>query len=311
MIPPGIRPARLGLVQGEPTPKTEDRCADGRTRHARALADRTDSSGRQEIALSSESWSVFPSKTSINFFATRSKARPRGMNGVMAFDDATTMCDVTRVVIADDHPLVRGALRAAVVSAIPGVEVREAHDLPSLGSALALDHAVDLVLLDLAMPGVSGFSGLLYLRSQYPEVPVVIVSATEDRAVMRRCIEVGAAGFIPKTTEIDHMRDAIRHVLAGEIWTPPDLDLVLPPDPNVADMMRRLASLTPQQLRVLMMLSQGRLNKQIAFELKVSEATVKAHVSAILQKLGVDSRTQAVIAVSRIEQGGFSREGHE
>jgi DNA-binding NarL/FixJ family response regulator len=107
------------------------------------------------------------------------------------------------------------------------------------------------------------------------------------------------------------MRDAIRHVLAGEIWTPPDLDLVLPPDPNVADMMRRLASLTPQQLRVLMMLSQGRLNKQIAFELKVSEATVKAHVSAILQKLGVDSRTQAVIAVSRIEQGGFSREGHE
>jgi DNA-binding NarL/FixJ family response regulator len=226
-------------------------------------------------------------------------------------DEATNMCDVTRVVIADDHPLVRGALRAAVVSAIPGVEVREAHDLPSLGSALAFDHAVDLVLLDLAMPGVSGFSGLLYLRSQYPEVPVVVVSATEDRAVMRRCIEVGAAGFIPKTTEIDRMRDAIRHVLAGEIWTPPDLDLVLPADPGVADMMRRLASLTPQQLRVLMMLSQGRLNKQIAFDLKVSEATVKAHVSAILQKLGVDSRTQAVIAVSKIEQGGFSRNGHE
>ena len=120
---------------------------------------------------------------------------------------------------------------------------------------------------------------------------------------MRRCIEVGAAGFIPKTTEIDEMRDAIRRVLAGDIWTPSDLDLVLPADASVADMMRRLASLTPQQLRVLMMLSQGRLNKQIAFELKVSEATVKAHVSAILQKLGVDSRTQAVIAVSQDRAG--------
>ena len=157
------------------------------------------------------------------------------------------------------------------------------------------------------MPGVSGFSGLLYLRSQYPEIPVVVVSASEDRAVMRRCIEVGAAGFIPKSTEMSEMRDAIRLVLDGEIWTPADLEAVVPPDTAVADMMRRLASLTPQQLRVLMMLSQGLLNKQIAFELKVSEATVKAHVSAILQKLGVDSRTQAVIAVSRIDQGQFKK----
>jgi DNA-binding NarL/FixJ family response regulator len=227
----------------------------------------------------------------------------------IVFDRLATASDVTRVVIADDHPLVRGALCAAVASALPGAWFREAFDLASLGAALASDHAVDLVLLDLAMPGVSGFSGLLYLRSQHPEVPVIVVSATQDRAVMRRCIEVGAAGFIPKTTEIDEMREAIRRVLAGDIWTPPDLDLGQPADPAVADMMRRLASLTPQQLRVLMMLSQGRLNKQIAFELKVSEATVKAHVSAILQKLGVDSRTQAVIAVSKIEQRGFSRDG--
>jgi DNA-binding NarL/FixJ family response regulator len=225
----------------------------------------------------------------------------------MVLDERASVCDVIRVVIADDHPLVRGALREAVASALPGAEIREAGDLASLGTALSRDTAVDLVLLDLAMPGVSGFSGLLYLRSQHPEVPVVVVSATEDRTVMRRCIEVGAAGFIPKSTEIDVMREAIRLVLGGDIWTPCELDPVLPADPSVADMMRRLASLTPQQLRVLMMLSQGRLNKQIAFELKVSEATVKAHVSAILQKLGVDSRTQAVIAVSRIEQGGFSR----
>ena len=213
------------------------------------------------------------------------------------------------MVIADDHPLVRGALRAAVASALPGSEIREAFDLPSLSAALASDHAVDLVLLDLAMPGASGFSGLLYLRSQHPEVPVVVVSANQDRAVMRRCIEVGAAGFIPKTTEIDEMREAIRSVLAGDIWTPPDLACVQPADPTVVDAMRRLASLTPQQLRVLMMLSQGRLNKQIAFELTVSEATVKAHVSAILQKLGVESRTQAVIAVSKIARDDFSRDG--
>ncbi len=216
--------------------------------------------------------------------------------------------DTTHIIIADDHPLVRGALRQALTSALGVTAIREAGDLASLSKALASDEPVDLVLLDLAIPGVSGFSGLLYLRSQHPEIPVVVVSASEDRAVMRRCIEVGAAGFIPKSTDMAEMRQAIRMVLDGEIWTPPDLDTVLPPDAVVADMMRRLSNLTPQQLRVLMMLSQGLLNKQIAFELKVSEATVKAHVSAILQKLGVDSRTQAVIAVSKIDQGQFKKQ---
>ncbi len=216
--------------------------------------------------------------------------------------------DTTHIIIADDHPLVRGALRQALTSALGATVIREAGDLASLSKALASVEPTDLVLLDLAMPGVSGFSGLLYLRSQHPEIPVVVVSASEDRAVMRRCIEVGAAGFIPKSTDMAEMRQAIRMVLDGEIWTPSDLDTVLPPDAIVADMMRRLSNLTPQQLRVLMMLSQGLLNKQIAFELKVSEATVKAHVSAILQKLGVDSRTQAVIAVSKIDQGQFKKQ---
>ena len=223
-------------------------------------------------------------------------------------DQQQQASDTTHIIIADDHPLVRGALRQALTSSLDATSIREAGDLASLSKALAADEPVDLVLLDLAMPGVSGFSGLLYLRSQHPEIPVVVVSASEDRDVMRRCIEVGAAGFIPKSTDIGEMRRAIRMVLDGEIWTPADLDAVTPPDAVVADMMRRLANLTPQQLRVLMMLSQGLLNKQIAFELKVSEATVKAHVSAILQKLGVDSRTQAVIAVSKIDQGQFKRE---
>ena len=226
----------------------------------------------------------------------------------MLLEKEETISDAIHIIIADDHPLVRGALKQALTSGVPGAEIREACDLPSLSRELARGEAVDLVLLDLAMPGVSGFSGLLYLRSQHPEIPVVVVSATEDHSVMRRCVEVGAAGFIPKSAEMDTMHEAIRVVLSGEIWTPDDLNVDTPPDASVIDMMRRLSSLTPQQLRVLMMLSQGLLNKQIAYELKVSEATVKAHVSAILQKLGVDSRTQAVIAVSKIEQGQFAAE---
>ena len=162
---------------------------------------------------------------------------------------------------------------------------------------------VDLVLLDLAMPGVRGFSGLMYLRAQYPSVPVVVVSANDDPAVIRRCMEFGASGFIPKTLGVEAMRDAIARVLEGGVWTPPDVDLNAGTDAETADLMARLATLTPQQVRVLMMLSEGLLNKQIAYNLTVSEATVKAHVSAILQKLGVESRTQAVIAAAKIEAG--------
>ncbi len=130
-----------------------------------------------------------------------------------------------------------------------------------------------------------------------------MVSANDDPAVIRRCIEFGASGFIPKTLSADALRQAIARVLQGEVWTPPDVDLTPAPDAESAAMIARLATLTPQQVRVLMMLSGGLLNKQIAYELGVSEATVKAHVSAILQKLGVDSRTQAVIAAGRIEAG--------
>jgi DNA-binding NarL/FixJ family response regulator len=213
-----------------------------------------------------------------------------------------------RVLIADDHPLVRGALREAINGAVPKADIIECEDLDKASQALSDNHEVDLILLDLSMPGVRGFSGLLYLRAQYPSVPVVIVSANEDRGVMRRCIDFGASGFIPKTTDIQTMRQAILALLEGERWTPADLDLSSPADKEVTDTVRRLATLTPQQVRVLMMLSEGLLNKQIAYELSVSEATVKAHVSAILQKLGVESRTQAVIAASKIESGQWQGE---
>ena len=212
------------------------------------------------------------------------------------------MNDTVQVLIADDHPLVLGALRQAVGGAIPGAKIHEATDFESLAAALEATPDMDLVLLDLSMPGVRGFSGLLFLRSERPGVPVVVVSGNEDRAVMRHCLEFGAAGYLPKSLDVETMRAAIRKVLDGGQWTPPDLDLAAEPNREASALARRLSSLTPQQLRVLMMLSQGLLNKQIAYELAVSEATVKAHVSAILQKLGVESRTQAVILAAKIEK---------
>jgi DNA-binding NarL/FixJ family response regulator len=209
--------------------------------------------------------------------------------------------EAVRILIADDHPLVLGALRQAVSGAIPGVEIHEAHDFDSLAATLEAHPDMDLVLLDLTMPGVRGFSGLLHLRAERPGVPVVVVSANEDRAVMRHCLEFGAAAYVPKSLDVETMRSAIRAVLDGGRWAPPDLDAKAAGNREASALVKRLSSLTPQQVRVLMMLSQGLLNKQIAYELGVSEATVKAHVSAILQKLGVDSRTQAVILAARIE----------
>jgi DNA-binding NarL/FixJ family response regulator len=208
-----------------------------------------------------------------------------------------------RVLIADDHPLFRGALREAVNGLFDRVEVAEAGTFEEVVERLETGGEVDLILLDLQMPGVRGFSGLMYLRAQYPSLPVAIVSANDDPVVIRHCMEFGAAGFLPKTLGVEALRAAIARVLAGEMWTPPDVELAGAADAEIAALIRQLATLTPQQVRVLMMLSGGLLNKQIAYELSVSEATVKAHVSAILQKLGVDSRTQAVIAAGKIETG--------
>ena len=210
------------------------------------------------------------------------------------------MAQPTTILIADDHPLFRGALRQALGSLMPHATVIEASGLDEVMAAMGRERDLDLILLDLTMPGVQGFSGLMYLRAQHPDVPVVIVSATEEALVIRRALDFGASGFIPKSLDAEHIGAAVNAVLAGETWTPPDIDVSATEDRETGELVRRLARLTPQQVRVLMMLSEGLLNKQIAYELTVSEATVKAHVSAILQKLGVDSRTQAVIAAARI-----------
>ena len=212
-----------------------------------------------------------------------------------------------RLVIADDHPLFRGALREAVSGLLEQVDIAEAGTFDEVTELLERGGDIDLIFLDLTMPGMRGFSGLMYLRAQYPSVPVTVVSANDDPAAIRRCMEFGASGFIPKTLGVDAMRGAVSRILGGGVWTPPDVDLHAVADTETGELMARMATLTPQQVRVLMMLSEGLLNKQIAYQLGVSEATVKAHVSAILQKLGVESRTQAVIAAAKIETGQWSQ----
>jgi DNA-binding NarL/FixJ family response regulator len=206
-----------------------------------------------------------------------------------------------RIVIADDHPLFRDALRLAVQDALADVTIDDAGSLKETLDILTATDDVDLVLLDLKMPGVQGFSGLMLMRAQFPLVPVVVVSGSEETSVISRAISLGALGFIPKSAPVKDMQAAISTVLKGDVWLPEHVDLSTQRNAEMDDLAHRLSTLTPQQTRVLMMLREGLLNKQIAYELSVSEATVKAHVSAILQKLNVDSRTQAVIAASRID----------
>lgn len=208
---------------------------------------------------------------------------------------------IYRVIIVDDHPLFRAALKQALSGAFKGIELDEAGTLDAVTARLDRDSDVDLVLLDLKMPGVQGLSGLMFLRAQYPAVPVAIVSASDESHIIRRALDLGASGFIPKSLAVEEMRRAVAAILEGGVWAPEGVDAVSPADREGDALAQRVASLTPQQMRVLMMLKEGLLNKQIAFQLGVSEATVKAHVSAILQKLDVGSRTQAVIAAGRID----------
>jgi DNA-binding NarL/FixJ family response regulator len=197
---------------------------------------------------------------------------------------------MSRVLLADDHPLFRQALRTAVVMAQPQLIIEEAGTLQAARTALAREDNFVLVLLDLKMPDCIGFSGLLSLRSEFPQVPVVVVSSSEATTTVSRAIAFGAAGFIPKSASVSEIGEALVTVLAGDIWTPAATPTVAVP--AVVDM---IASLTPAQLRTLMGLQRGLLNKQIAFEMGVTEATVKAHITTMFRKLGVVNRTQALI----------------
>ena len=201
-----------------------------------------------------------------------------------------------RIIIADDHPLFRDALRLTIAQALPEAAIAEADSFDTLRATLEREPDTDLVLLDLKMPGMQGLSGLLFMRAQFAAVPVAIISAEEQESVVHRALDLGAAGYIAKSTPADGIVEALRVLLGGGMWIPEKLGK----RGGDTALAMRLARLTPQQIRVLMMLSEGHQNKRIAHALGVSEATAKAHVSAILERLEVENRTQAVILAREI-----------
>jgi len=204
--------------------------------------------------------------------------------------------------IVDDHPLFLNAIRSAIHSGYPAAEIVEAASIAAAREQINTNEPFDLVLLDLSLPGTTGFEGLLELRTHHPKLPVVIVSGHEDPRIIHEAMTYGAAGYISKSVRQPELSAAIGEVMNGNVCLPKGYE---PPSSEEAqhdaDLARRMSSLTPQQLRVLQMLRQGMLNKQIAYELRVGETTVKAHVSEILRKLNVSSRTQAVIEVAKID----------
>jgi len=217
---------------------------------------------------------------------------------------------MTRLLIADDHPLFRAALRQAANDSVDNCAVVEASDLDSVLDTLADDPDIDLVLLDLHMPGSQGLSGLATLRGQFPSVAVLVVSAHDEVRTVRRALDHGAAGFIPKSASPAEIGDAIRSVLDCGSWLPPALAQAikaLPADPSDIDLASRLARLTEQQYRVLALLGEGLLNKQIADRLTIQERTVKAHVTAIFEKLGVRNRTQAGVMLRSLDLNDSAR----
>ena len=215
---------------------------------------------------------------------------------------------MTHLLIADDHPLYRMALTQAVRGLLPDALVDEADSLASARACLLANADIDLVLLDLHMPDSFGLMGLAALRAEFPSVAVAMISAHDDSQTVARALMYGAAGFIPKRADMAELQAALRALLACETWPPRGLastqrSAKLPTSEADQDRLlaTRLASLTPQQFRVLERISQGRLNKQIADTLAISERTVKAHVSVIFEKLGVRNRTQAGLLLRRLD----------
>ncbi|PMJ49327.1 response regulator transcription factor [Vibrio splendidus] len=201
------------------------------------------------------------------------------------------------IIIADDHPLFRNALFQSVHMAISGANLLEADSLDALLTLLKKEDEPDLLLLDLKMPGANGMSGLIQLRAEYPDLPIVVISASEDASVVTQVKSHGAFGFIPKSSDMRELVSALNQVLNGDPFFPEEL---ITNNAACSDLAEKLSTLTPQQYKVLGMLSDGLLNKQIAYELNVSEATIKAHMTAIFRKLDVKNRTQAVILLQEI-----------
>ncbi len=209
-----------------------------------------------------------------------------------------------RVLIVDDHPLYRLALKGAVASACDG-EVFEADSVAGLFDALDRHPRLDLLLLDLNLPGAYGFNALAHLRGTHPELPIIVISATDDPRTMRQALTFGAQSFVSKSADAASIGRSVQAVLRGEVVAPANLGPEAEPaaEPGALEVAHRMAQLTPQQFRVFGMLCAGRLNKQIGEDLQITEATVKAHMTVILRKLGAANRTQAVLLAGRLARG--------
>ena len=204
------------------------------------------------------------------------------------------------ILIADDHPLFRKALLETLKKELNDTNWLEAETVEQLHQQLNKNADIDLLLLDLNIPGAHGFNTLVYIRQNHPQIPVVIVSAYEDNDTINQAMSHGASGFIPKSTPVELIYQAIRTVFSGEIWTPENVTMQSNQNTK-SEVATRIASLTPQQYKILMMFAEGLLNKQIAYDLNVSEATIKAHATAIFKKLNVRNRTQAVITLNELD----------
>lgn len=237
-------------------------------------------------------------------------AMPRNMADYRAGGSGTKGSGISdepvmeRVLIIDDHPLVRDGLRSVIAVTFDGCDIFEAAGLDEAMATLAEQNNFDLILLDLNIPDVKRLDGLKLLRDRYPILPVVMVSGAFDRSIVREALAAGAAGFIPKSMRRSAIVDALHRVVSGEIYMPDAIGEADPQSEENEAIRVRIDSLTPQQRIVLTHLVHGRLNKQIAHDLSVSMTTVKAHVSAILLKLNVFSRTQAVILANRVQFEG-------
>lgn len=213
-----------------------------------------------------------------------------------------------KAIVADDHPLFRSALKHAVLSVL-GDNILESATFDETLELLKDHQNIELIFLDLNMPGNQGLTGLTILRNNYPDVLVVIVSAEERPEIIKKAIDFGSSGYIPKSTPLPIITQAVGQILEGQIWVPLDMlnDVKQLNNSQYITFASRLEKLTPHQLKVLQLMADGLLNKQIAYELQVSESTIKQHVSAVLNKLGFNNRTQAGVmfkSVMNTVEGG-------
>ncbi len=214
------------------------------------------------------------------------------------------MPNPAKLVIADDHPLFRVALTQTIAQHNrDDSQILEASDISALQDICQREDNIQLVLLDLHIPGAKGLSGLIYLVNNFPQIPVMMISANDGDDIIGKAISQGAAGFLSKSAEPAEIARALDVVKMGDIYLPPhcNVDLQALDEVEDTDISQLMSQLTPQQFKVAVMLAEGLLNKQIAYELNVTEATVKAHVTEIFRKLGVSSRTQAVLMISQLD----------